>query len=43
MGFEYKPRGFGHFGLNFDQSLPSFEFWYALNCVEPLLSWLENR
>ena len=25
MGFEYEPRGFGHFGLIFDQNLPSFE------------------
>ena len=25
IGFEYKPRGFGHFGLIFDQNLPSFE------------------
>ena len=25
MGFEYKPQGFGHFGLIFDQNLPSFE------------------
>ena len=25
MGFKYKPRGFGHFGLIFDQNLPSFE------------------
>ena len=25
MGFEYEPRGFGHFGLTFDQNLPSFE------------------
>ena len=24
-GFEYKPRGFGHFGLIFDQNLSSFE------------------
>ena len=25
IGFEYEPRGFGHFGLIFDQNLPSFE------------------
>ena len=25
MGFEYEPRGFGHFGLIFDQNLPPFE------------------
>ena len=25
IGFEYEPRGFGHFGLTFDQNLPSFE------------------
>ena len=25
MGFEYKPWGFGHFGLIFAQNLPSFE------------------
>ena len=25
IGFEYKPHGFGHFGLIFDQNLPSFE------------------
>ena len=24
-GFEYEPRGFGHFGLIFDQNLPFFE------------------
>ena len=24
-GFEYEPRGFGHFGLIFDQNLSSFE------------------
>ena len=23
MGFEYEPRGLGHFGLIFDQNLPS--------------------
>ena len=35
----------GYFSLIFDQNLPFFkkEFWYALNCVEPLLSWLEKR
>ena len=25
IGFEYEPRGFGHFGLIFDQNFPSFE------------------
>ena len=25
IGFEYEPRGFGHFRLIFDQNLPSFE------------------
>ena len=25
MGFEYEPRGVGHFGLIFDQNLPFFE------------------
>ena len=25
IGFEYEPRGFGLFGLIFDQNLPSFE------------------
>ena len=25
IGFEYAPRGFGHFGLIFDQYLPFFE------------------
>ena len=25
MGFIYEPREFGHFGLIFDQNLPSFE------------------
>ena len=25
IGFEYEPRGFGHFGLIWDQNLPSFE------------------
>ena len=25
IGFEYEPQGFGHFGLIFDQNLPSFE------------------
>ena len=24
-GFEYEPRGIGHFGLIFDQNLPFFE------------------
>ena len=45
MGLEYEPRGFGHFGLIFDQNLPSFEdrVLVALNCVEPSLSWLQKR
>ena len=25
IGFEHEPRGIGHFGLIFDQNLPSFE------------------
>ena len=25
IGFKYEPRGFGHFGLIFDQNLPFFE------------------
>ena len=25
IGFGYEPRGFGYFGLIFDQNLPSFE------------------
>ena len=25
IGFEHEPRGFGHFGLIFDQNLPFFE------------------
>ena len=25
MGFEYEPRGIGHFGLIFDQNLPFFK------------------
>ena len=25
IGFEYEPRGIGHFGLFFDENLPSFE------------------
>ena len=46
IGFEYEPRDTGHFGLIFDQNFPfssKIEFWYALNCVEPSLRWLENQ
>ena len=45
MGFEYEPRGFGHFGLIFDKTCPlsKIEFLYALNCVEPSLGWLEKQ
>ena len=45
MGFEYEPRGFGHFGLIFDQNLPSFEnrVLVRIKCVEPSLSWLVKQ
>ena len=44
-GFEYEPQAIGHFGPIFDQNLPfsKIEFWYALNCVKPSLSWLKNQ
>ena len=45
LGFENQPWRHGHFGQTVEEKwvLPKATFWYALNCVEPLLTWLQNQ
>ena len=45
LGPEEEPWRCGHFGQKCEEksSFQATMFWYALNCVEPTLSWLKNR
>ena len=44
LGFENQAWRHGHFGhiLEGKSYFQKAMFWYALNCVEPSLSWLQN-
>ena len=45
LGFENEPWRDGHFGQMLEEKLsfPKAMFWYALNCVDPSLSWLQKQ